>query len=99
MFCSVPSDRRAPRRDLGLPVNETDVYYLHRMKKWPIGKYGTLLIAQQAPVRQSRRRDHARLLLPDLSPHSARGDPAKLDPRAPAPSWSKKAAPGSRSKG
>ena len=32
---------------LGVPVNETDVYYAHRMKKWPIGKYGALLIASR----------------------------------------------------
>jgi hypothetical protein len=32
---------------LGVPVDETDVYYAHRMKKWPIGKYGALLIASK----------------------------------------------------
>ena len=32
---------------LGVPVSETDVYYAHRMKKLPIGKYGILLIASK----------------------------------------------------
>jgi hypothetical protein len=32
---------------LGVPVDDTDVYYAHRMKKWPIGKYGALLIASK----------------------------------------------------
>ena len=32
---------------LGVPVDEDDVYYAHRMKKWPIGKYGALLIASK----------------------------------------------------
>ena len=32
---------------LGVPVDEADVYYAHRMKKWPIGKYGALLIASK----------------------------------------------------
>jgi hypothetical protein len=32
---------------LGEPVDADDVYYAHRMKKWPIGKYGALLIASR----------------------------------------------------
>jgi hypothetical protein len=32
---------------LGFPVNETDVYYLHRAKKWPFNKYGVFLIASK----------------------------------------------------
>ena len=32
---------------LGVPVNETDVYYARRMQKLPIGKYGILLIASK----------------------------------------------------
>ena len=32
---------------LNVPVDENDVYYAHRMKKWPIGKYGALLIASK----------------------------------------------------
>src|SRR5262249_26337968 len=27
---------------LGAPIGANDVYYAHRMKKWPIGKYGAL---------------------------------------------------------
>jgi hypothetical protein len=33
--------------DLGFPVDEADIYYLHRAKKWPFGKYGVLLIASK----------------------------------------------------
>jgi hypothetical protein len=29
------------------PVDADDVYYAHRMRKWPIGKYGALLIASK----------------------------------------------------
>jgi hypothetical protein len=32
---------------LGVPIDEADVYYAHRMKKLPIGKYGALLIASK----------------------------------------------------
>ena len=32
---------------LGFPVNESDVYYLHRAKKWPFNKYGAFLIASK----------------------------------------------------
>jgi hypothetical protein len=32
---------------LGFPANETDVYYLHRAKKWPFNKYGVFLIASK----------------------------------------------------
>jgi hypothetical protein len=32
---------------LNVPVNESDVYYFTRAKKWPIGKYGALLIASK----------------------------------------------------
>jgi hypothetical protein len=32
---------------LGEPVDADDVYYARRMKKWPIGKYGALLIASR----------------------------------------------------
>jgi hypothetical protein len=32
---------------LGVPVNAADVYYAHRAKKLPIGKYGALLIASK----------------------------------------------------
>jgi hypothetical protein len=32
---------------LGFPVDETDVYYLHRAKKWPFNKYGIFLIASK----------------------------------------------------
>jgi len=32
---------------LGFPVDETDVYYLHRVKKWPFNKYGAFLIASK----------------------------------------------------
>ena len=32
---------------LGVPVDEDDVYYFNRAKKWPIGKYGALLIASK----------------------------------------------------
>jgi hypothetical protein len=32
---------------LGEPIDADDVYYAHRMKKWPIGKYGALLIASK----------------------------------------------------
>ena len=32
---------------LGVPVDESDVYYLHRSKKWPIGKHGRDLIASK----------------------------------------------------
>jgi hypothetical protein len=43
---------------LGFPVNETDVYYLHRVKKWPFNKYGTFLIASK-----QRLTSHAKKLL------------------------------------
>jgi hypothetical protein len=43
---------------LGFPVNETDVYYLHRMKKWPFNKYGAFLIASR-----TRLNRHARELM------------------------------------
>jgi hypothetical protein len=33
---------------LGVPVDETDVYYIRRMGKLPIGKYGSLLIASRS---------------------------------------------------
>src|SRR5262245_48248002 len=33
---------------LGFPVDETDVYYLHRTKKWPFNKYGVFLIASRS---------------------------------------------------
>jgi hypothetical protein len=32
---------------LGFPVDEGDVYYLHRAKKWPFNKYGSFLIASK----------------------------------------------------
>ena len=32
---------------LGKPVDESDVYYFSRVKKWPIGKYGAFLIASR----------------------------------------------------
>src|SRR5262245_3672513 len=32
---------------LGFPVDEEDVYYLHRAKKWPFHKYGAFLIASK----------------------------------------------------
>jgi hypothetical protein len=32
---------------LGEPIDSDDVYYAHRMKKWPIGKYGAFLIASK----------------------------------------------------
>jgi len=32
---------------LGFPINEIDVYYLHRAKKWPFNKYGFFLIASK----------------------------------------------------
>ena len=32
---------------LGFPVDETDVYYLHRARKWPFNKYGVFLIASK----------------------------------------------------
>ena len=32
---------------LGVPVDEDDVYYFNRARKWPIGKYGALLIASK----------------------------------------------------
>jgi hypothetical protein len=32
---------------LGFPVDENDVYYLHRVKKWPFYKYGAFLIASK----------------------------------------------------
>ena len=32
---------------LGFPVDETNVYYLHRAKKWPFNKYGVFLIASK----------------------------------------------------
>jgi hypothetical protein len=32
---------------LGDPVDEDDVYYFNRVQKWPIGKYGALLIASK----------------------------------------------------
>jgi hypothetical protein len=32
---------------LGFPVDENDVYYLHRVKKWPFHKYGAFLIASK----------------------------------------------------
>ena len=43
---------------LGFPVDETDVYYLHRVKKWPFNKYGTFLIASK-----QRLTSHAKKLL------------------------------------
>jgi hypothetical protein len=43
---------------LGFPVDETDVYYLHRAKKWPFNKYGVFLIASKR-----RLTDHAEKLL------------------------------------
>ena len=43
---------------LGFPATEADVYYLHRMKKWPFNKYGVFLIASK---RQLTR--HAKALL------------------------------------
>jgi hypothetical protein len=43
---------------LGFPVNETDVYYLHRAKKWPFGKYGVFLIGSR-----KRLTHHAKKLL------------------------------------
>jgi hypothetical protein len=43
---------------LGFPVDETDVYYLHRAKKWPFNKYGVFLIASK-----SRLTCHAKKLL------------------------------------
>jgi hypothetical protein len=32
---------------LGFPIDENDVYYLHRVKKWPFHKYGAFLIASK----------------------------------------------------
>lgn len=32
---------------LGVRVDEDDVYYFNRVQKWPIGKYGALLIASK----------------------------------------------------
>jgi hypothetical protein len=32
---------------LGFPVDESDIYYLHRAKKWPFNKYGAFLIASK----------------------------------------------------
>jgi hypothetical protein len=43
---------------LGFPVDEDDVYYLHRAKKWPFNKYGAFLIASK-----SRLTCHAKKLL------------------------------------
>ena len=43
---------------LGFPVDEADVYYLHRVKKWPFNKYGTFLIASK-----QRLTSHAKKLL------------------------------------
>ena len=37
---------------LGFPVDETDVYYLHRAKKWPFNKYGVFLIASKRRLNQ-----------------------------------------------
>jgi hypothetical protein len=43
---------------LGFPVTETDIYYLHRMKKWPFSKYGAFLVASKR-----RLTSHAEQLL------------------------------------
>src|SRR5262245_64322482 len=43
---------------LGFPVDETDVYYLHRTKKWPFNKYGVFLIASK-----NRLNRHAKEIL------------------------------------
>ena len=32
---------------LGVPVDAGDVYYLHKVGKWPIGKHGRDLIASK----------------------------------------------------
>jgi hypothetical protein len=37
----------------GVPVDETSVYYAHRRKKLPIGKYGAQLIARGLDTRSS----------------------------------------------
>ena len=47
---------------LGFPVDEDDVYYLHRAKKWPFNKYGVFLIASKRRLTR-----HAKKLL-DGSP-------------------------------
>ena len=54
---------------LGFPVDEIDVYYLHRAKKWPFNKYGVFLLASK-----KRLNRHAKELL--RGPPSARGDAA-----------------------
>ena len=43
---------------LGFPVDESDIYYLHRAKKWPFNKYGVFLIASKR-----RLTSHAKKLL------------------------------------
>ena len=39
---------------LGVPIDENDIYYAHRMEKLPIGKYGAQLIGVEAPAQLPR---------------------------------------------
>jgi hypothetical protein len=43
---------------LGQKVDEDDVYYAHRAKKWPISKYGAFLITSK-----TRLNSHAKKIL------------------------------------
>jgi hypothetical protein len=40
---------------LGFPVSETDIYYLHRAKKWPFHKYGAFLIGSKRELASHAR--------------------------------------------
>ena len=57
---------------LGFPVNEIDVYYLHRAKKWPFNKYGFFLIASKRRLTR-----HAKEILRGPTTTIARGPPSR----------------------
>jgi hypothetical protein len=56
---------------LGFPVDEADVYYLHRAKKWPFNKYGIFLIASKRRLTR-----HAEKLLHGAAASKHRGERA-----------------------
>jgi hypothetical protein len=40
---------------LGFPVSEDNVYYLHRVEKWPFHKYGRLLLGSKRELASHAR--------------------------------------------